>query len=47
MKDPNKMSSLALERFKSSLQNAKIKKELLKEEDNNGMLSEENIKPQE
>jgi hypothetical protein len=45
--DGNKVSALALERVKSSLQSLKNKKQVLKEENENGLLSEKNIKPQE
>jgi len=43
--DGNKVSTLALERVKTSLQKIKKKKEIIKEEEENGLLSEKNIKP--
>ena len=45
--DGNKVSTLALENIKLSLQKLKSRKQVLKEEDEKGLLSEKNIKPQE
>jgi hypothetical protein len=42
--DGNKVSTLALENIKLSLKKLKDKKQILKEEDENGLLSEKNIK---
>ena len=44
--DGNKVSRLSLERFKSTLQVLKNKKKIITEEDENGLLSEKNIKSQ-
>ena len=45
--DGNKVSTFEIANLKKSLQKLSNKKQILKEEDNNGMLSEKNIKPQE
>tara|TARA_R110001599_G_scaffold59656_1_gene165910 strand:- start:206 stop:1003 length:798 start_codon:yes stop_codon:yes gene_type:complete len=45
--DGNRVSTFEARNLKKSLQKLKNKKEILKEEDNNGLLSEKNIKPQE
>ena len=45
--DGNKVSTFEIANLKKSLQNVVNKKQVLKEEDENGMLSEKNIKPQE
>ena len=45
--DGNRVSTFEVKNLKKSLQKALNKKKILKEEDNNGMLSEKNIKPQE
>ena len=44
--DGNKISTFEVANIKKSLQKIKNKKEILKEEDKNGLLSEKNIKPQ-
>ena len=46
-KIPNKVSTFEIANIKKSLQKVVNKKQVLKEEDENGMLSEKNIKPQE
>jgi len=43
--DSNKVSTFEIANLKKSLQNVVNKKQILKEEDENGMLSEKNIKP--
>ena len=45
--DGNKISTLEIANLKKSLQKVKNKKQILKETDENGLLSEKNIKPQE
>ena len=45
--DGNRVSTFEIKNIKQSLQKLKNKKELLKEENETGMLSEKNIKPQE
>ena len=45
--DGNKVSTFEIANLKKSLQKIKNKKQILKEEDENGLLSEKNIKPQE
>jgi hypothetical protein len=45
--DGNKISTFEATQLKKSLQKLKNKKQVLKEEDENGLLSEKNIKPQE
>jgi len=45
--DGNKVSTFEIANMKKSLQKIKNKKQILKEEDENGLLSEKNIKPQE
>ena len=45
--DSNRISTFEAANIKKSLLKLKNKKQVLKEEDNNGMLSEKNIKPQE
>ena len=45
--DGNRVSTFESQSLKKSLQKLKDKKQILKEEDNNGLLSEKNIKPQE
>jgi hypothetical protein len=45
--DTNKISTFEAASLKKSLQKLRNKKEILKEEDENGLLSEKNIKPQE
>jgi len=45
--DGNKVSTFEATNIKKSLQKLRNKKQILKEEDNNGLLSEKNIKPQE
>ena len=47
LSDGNKISTLEIANLKKSLQKIKNTKQILKEENNNGMLSEKNIKPQE
>ena len=42
----NKVSTFEIANLKKSLQKIKNKKQILKEEDENGLLSEKNIKPQ-
>jgi hypothetical protein len=42
--DGNKISTFEIANIKQSLQKLKVNKQILKEEDNNGMLSEKNIK---
>ena len=44
--DGNKVSTFEIANLKKSLQKIKNKKQILKEEDENGLLSEKNIKPQ-
>ena len=44
--DGNRVSTFEVANIKKSLQKIKNKKEILKEEDKNGLLSEKNIKPQ-
>ena len=44
--DGNKVSTFEIANLKKSLQNVVNRKQILKEEDENGMLSEKNIKPQ-
>ncbi len=44
--DGNKISTLEIANLKKSLKKIKSKKQVLKEEDENGLLSEKNIKPQ-
>ena len=44
--DSNKVSTFEIANLKKSLQNVVNKKQILKEEDEKGMLSEKNIKPQ-
>ena len=43
----NRVSTLEIANIKKSLQKIKNKKQILKEEEETGLLSEENIKPQE
>ena len=45
--DGNKISTFEIANLKQSLQKLKVKKQILKEEDEKGLLSEKNIKPQE
>ena len=45
--DGNRVSTFEVKNLKKSLQKALNKKQILKEEEENGMLSEKNIKPQE
>ena len=45
--DGNRVSTFERANLKKSLQKIRNKKQVLKEEDNNGLLSEKNIKPQE
>ena len=45
--DGNKISTFEAAQIKKSLQKIKNKKQILKEENENGLLSEKNIKPQE
>ena len=45
--DTNKVSTFEAANLKKSLQKLRKKKQILKEEDENGLLSEKNIKPQE
>ena len=45
--DGNKVSTFEIANLKKSLQKVVNKKQVLKEEEENGMLSEKNIKPQE
>ncbi len=45
--EPSRIPTLEAENLKKSLQKIKNKKQVLKEEDENGLLSEKNIKPQE
>ena len=47
LSDGNKISTLEAQSLKKSLQKIKNKKQVLKEENENGLLSEKNIKPQE
>ena len=44
--DGNKVSTFEIANLKKSLQKIRNKKQVLKEEDENGLLSEKNIKPQ-
>ena len=44
--DGNKISTLEVANIKKSLQKIKNQKQVLKEEEENGLLSEKNIKPQ-
>jgi hypothetical protein len=45
--DGNKISTFEVANIKKSLQKLKNKKQILREEEENGLLSEKNIKPQE
>ncbi len=45
--DTNKVSTFEAASLKKSLQKIRNKKQVLKEENENGLLSEKNIKPQE
>ena len=45
--DGNRVSTFEISNIKKSLQKLKNKKQVLKEENENGLLSEKNIKPQE
>ena len=44
--DGNRVSTFEVKNLKKSLQKLKSKKQILKEEEENGLLSEKNIKPQ-
>jgi hypothetical protein len=45
--NPNKVSTFEIKNIKKSLQKLKKKKQIINEEEENGLLSEKNIKPQE